>query len=232
MGYKLFGVDTEGVPMHLIKSLRATATVDVFVECGTAGGESIRKAAPYFKECHTIELIPGRTHIDRTITNIKWYTGHSVDILKRLVKRFCDYKSDNNLEYRYILFFLDAHYSDSIPNASKYKECYIPEELEAIAPYNENAIIFIDDARLFLGRPVAPHNPADWPGVQDIFIMLKNLYPNSYATITDDYIIVIPNPLRYIFDHEWQSRFYARYPSERERLRLQAKAVYDSFENG
>src|SRR5271155_439462 len=96
MGYRLFGVDTEGVPMHLIKSLRDTATVDVFVECGTAGGDSIRKAAPYFKECHTIELIPGRAMIDRSIPNVKWYTGHSVDILGRLVKRFCDFIKENN----------------------------------------------------------------------------------------------------------------------------------------
>lgn len=236
MGYKVNnGVDTGGFPMYLIRPLIEYCQIDMMVECGTAGGLSIREAAKYFKKCHTIELIEGRAEVDKTIKNVKWHTGNSIDILPQIIaplvrlKRCRERKNNGKAVYKYAIFWLDSHWSEPYPNNTEYKECYILEELEAIAPYQDSAIILIDDARLFMGQPPAPNNPKDWPSIQDIFVLLKNKFPHNYSTIVDDYILSVPERLREPVDAEWRSRYLIRYPTESDKLRTETKNVYEAL---
>lgn len=237
MGYKVNnGVDTGGLPMYLINPLIEYCNVPTFVETGTAGGLSIKEAAKHFKDCYTIELIEGRACIDDTLDNVRWLTGNSVDMLLPIVNNLIGAKNRMQIKdkppvYHYALFWLDAHYSDPIPNISQYKECYILEELEIISGYRDDAIILIDDARLFCGHPPAPNNPKDWPSIQDIFVLLKERFPYNYSTIVDDYILSIPDRLREPVDAEWRSRFSIRYPTESDKLKSEVKNVYSALLN-
>jgi len=230
MGYLLNGVNTGGIPFYLVDAITNEVHVETFIETGTAGGDSIKEAAKKFKACHTIELIENRAIQDHSIKNITWHTGNSIDILPELVE-IIYYKKRSPQDYKYTLFWLDAHYCDPLPNTSGIKECFLLEELEIISRINNDAIILIDDARLFLGQVPAPNNPQDYPCIQDIFVLLKNKFPHNYSTIVDDYIISIPDRIRHTLDKEWRSRFNIRYPSSEDKLKSEVKNVYNALLN-
>lgn len=235
MGYKVNNrCDTGGLPMYLVKPLIDYCNVPTFIETGTAGGLSIKEAAKYFKHCHTIELIEGRAEIDTNLENVMWHTGNSVDILLPIVNNLIAEKNAMQIAgkppvYNYAFFWLDAHYSDPTPNTSKYKECYLLEEIEIISGYHNDAIIFIDDARLFFGHPPAPNNPKDWPTIREIFALFEKLYPYNTTTIRDDYIISYPERLDEPFDEEWVSKYSIRYPTESEKLRTETRNVFNAL---
>jgi hypothetical protein len=222
MGYLLNGVEDGGCPFYLVKKIIEGIDVPYFVETGTAGAYSVTKAAEIFKECHTIEIIEGRTpkeketivvhEEDPTIVdyipvaieypeNIKFHIGDSPKVLGELVEKV---KND------YAVFWLDAHYSDDVPSEDGVVECPIIEELEAIKDC-QKAIILIDDARLFLGTPPLPLKPALWASVKDIFITVLKHFPNHHFTIVDDYIVIVPNELKSNLSIEWLERYNIRY---------------------
>lgn len=219
MGYKLNGVKTGGLPVHLINPLLEKHSIKFFIESGTAGGESIRVAAKMFEECYTIELVEGRSKIN--IPNTTFVLGESQEKLPGIIKE---------LDGSWAFFWLDAHYSDPEPNTSNYKECPVLEEIEAIAPYPKS-VIMIDDARLFLGAAPWPLDPRQWPGIADIFKALDKAFPEHYKTITDDYILCIPQEMKPEIDHEWVSRYKVRYPSEQDKLKEDAKNVFSAIQN-
>lgn len=230
MGYLLNGVDTGGIPMYLVKKIIDYAKVDVIVETGTASGESIKEASKYFKTCHTIELIPNRQVIDEKIENITWHEGNSLVILPDLVNELVAVKDSMQIKgedtvYRYVLFFLDSHYSDPEPNTSGIQECPVMQELEIISKYADSAIIIIDDLRLFAGQPPAPLEPKEWPSLQKIFAFFNERFPNHYTTVVDDYILSLPSRLREPIDVEWRGRFTIRYPDAASKLKEQSRAV-------
>lgn len=221
MGYSVNElVKTGGVPMHLIKPLLADFNVPYFIETGSAGGESAKEASKYFKNVYTIELRAGRQNIENTIfyKNINWYEGHSHE---KLIDVISDIKSANNTEELPLaLFYLDAHYDGDKPADSKDKDCYLLEEIEVIAEkYGQNAIIIIDDARLFLGHPPAPNDPRQWPTIQKIFKSIDELFEYHIATVTDDYIIAYPDRVQDPFNNEWRKNYHLRYPDEKRRIK-------------
>lgn len=218
MGYQLTGVNTEGLPEHIVRIFTRAYDVPTFVETGTAGAASIRIASDIFKQCYTIELIPERaSRMDGG--NVEFYTGNSVNVLPEIISKFGG---------EYAFFFLDAHFCDSVPNTSGVKECPVMDELKAISVY-QKSIILIDDARLFFGHPPYPNDPRDWPMVEDIFAEAKKLFPDHHTTIVDDYILVYPHVMGAAVIAEWTKRFPVRYPSAEDKLKSQVKDVYASF---
>lgn len=232
MAYKLNGCDTGGLPIYLIKPILDKYDVPYLVETGTASGESARLAATMFKKVWTIELIDNRASEDLT-SNIEYLTGDSAELLPSIIGEINLLKSRREAteEKQWVLFYLDAHYSDDVPNESEYPECPLLAEINAVAEYGYESIIIIDDARLFLGQPPHPHNPKEWPSVCEIFLLLKDKFPFHHITITDDYILAIPLHVRDVIDEEWRSRFHIRYPNEDDKLKCQVKDVYNAFIN-
>lgn len=228
MGYKLNGCDTGGVPTYLVEKILKHCQVPVFIETGTANGDSVLWAAKYFSECHTIEIVENRA-CQKEVSNIKWHTGNTTDILPKLIDKLINDKSVE--ERRYAMFWLDAHYSGDTPNLSKYKDCYLLEELEIISKYDQDAIILIDDARLFLGQPLYPNKAEEWPTLQQIFALINEKYKFHYTTITDDYIISVPDRIKWVLDEDWRERYHLRYPSDAERLREEVRTVYNALLN-
>ena len=220
MGYRTQGVDTGGLPFHLVKPILEKYNVPFFVETGSAGGDSSVLASKLFKKIFSIELIEGRQEIDGAPDNIEFMVGDSVKLLPKIIEGLP--KKEN----QYTLFYLDAHYSDDVPNETGYPECPVIEEIKCVAENGYHSIIIIDDARLFFGQPPYPHNPEEWPSIKEIFILLNEKFPYHHITITDDYILAIPLHVRDVIDKEWRERFHIRYPNAEDKLRGQYKDVW------
>jgi hypothetical protein len=227
MGYELNGVEDGGCPFHIVKKIIEGFDVPYFVETGTAGGVTIKKASEIFKECHTIEIIPNRTlerneinvydENDPTLItdiifvpieyseNITFHLGDTTKVLPKILSKVND---------NYCVFWLDAHYSDEIPSEDGTVECPILDELQIISLFNchNKAIILIDDARLFFGTPPSPMKPELWASLQDIFDSIRKNFPYHHFTIVDDYIVAVPNEMKQNLFNEWLERFKIRYP--------------------
>lgn len=229
MGYRLnTGVDTNGLPLYLVKEFLKEIDIPTIVECGTAGGESIIEAARFFHDCYTIEIQEERK-IAHPL-NVNCLYGNSVDMLPGLITHFINLKKDcAEGEYMYVLFWLDSHFDGDKPEDSSYKDCYLLEELEIISEYSQDAIVIVDDCRLFLGQPPHPNDGTQWPTIQEIFGKFKDKFPYHFTTITDDYIISIPDRLKWILDREWMARYKIRYPDEPEVIKNAVKLAYQSL---
>jgi len=227
MGYKTLGVDTGGLPMHLVKVLQDKYEIPFLVETGTASGQSSLEAFRFFDKIWTIELIPERPEFPNKVGRIISLIGDSTTLLPNVISELLERKGGK--ERQWVLFYLDAHYSDDVPNETGYPECPLLKEIECVAEYGYESIIIIDDARLFLGQPPHPHNPEEWPSILEIFTLLKEKFPYHHITITDDYILAIPLHVRDVIDKEWRDRFHIRYPNDADKLRGQVKDVYKAF---
>lgn len=234
MGYRVNECcNTDGIPMYIISEFLKEIQINTLVELGTAGGASAKEAAKHFKEVITIELNENRPEYDVSLVNIKWLIGNTIDILPGLVNGFIKYKEDYKSEddHEYVLFFVDSHFDGDKPAGSKNKDCYLLEELEIISRYSQDAIVIIDDARLFMGNPPQPNDASQWPSIQSIFKLFSEKYPYHFTTIIDDYIISISDRDKWIFDLIWMKTYDKRYPSDKERIRNSVKLAYESFVN-
>ena len=217
MGYRHNGVNTGGLPIEYIKNFINKFPVSVFIETGTAGGESVREASKLFKTCHTIEIVDGRAGSEYP-SNVTTHTGDSGKLLKSIVSK---YPND------WIFFWLDAHWSEPEEAPEGTDECPILKEIDSID--HDKSIIMIDDARLFLGPVVWPCDPTRWPKFKDVFVHLFDKFPNHIISVIDDYIVCIPQELRDEFFNEWRGRFEERYPSDETRLKNAARLAFDAF---
>jgi len=232
MGYMLNGCDTGGLPVYLIKPMLEKHDIHFLVETGTAGGQSIREAANLFKKCWTIEVIEGRQDIEDAPSNVDFLVGDSAELLSGIIKELKVIKSKKPVAGKqYVLFYLDAHFCGDTPNDTGFPECPLLDEIKSVAEYGEEAIVIIDDARLFFGSPPHPNDPTQWPSICDIFHLLKECFPYNHITITDDYILCIPIHVKETVDKEWRDRFHIRYPSESDKLKGQVKDVYKALIN-
>jgi hypothetical protein len=105
-------------------------------------------------------------------------------------------------------FWLDGHWCFGA--GGKEAECPVLDEIISIKDLKD-PIIFIDDARCFLGPLPPPHKAEDWPGIDEIFSLLKQTFPNHYTTIQDDVIICVPAQIKNILDQDWMENFDQRF---------------------
>ena len=54
----------------------------------------------------------------------------------------------------------------------------------------KNALILIDDARLFLCAPPAPHKPEQWPTIAEICRLFD---ADRYVQVINDVIFIVPD---------------------------------------
>ena len=152
---------------------------DVFVETGTALGETTLWAARYFTKVYSIEF-QENNYVSSfqklwNIDNIKLFWGDSSQRLKDVAWMILEPA----------VFFLDAHHTNGEADiVASSGTCPIMMELGSIFSRPYNNIIFIDDARLF-GIELG------WPNISDIEDFSLN---NGYkADIIGDMIIVSRN---------------------------------------
>lgn len=216
MGYRSNGIKTSGLPVEYVKRFADEYGIKVFIETGTAGGDSVRAAAEIFEVCCSIELIPERLEGEFP-KNVFLRSGDSAEMLYHVSKPYLGQR---------ICFWLDAHWSENYESTDKEHECPLLDEIEAIKGHD--ALILIDDARLFLGPHPWPCDYRFWPSFQDVFIKLHDCFPKHKITVIDDYIIAVPDYMDDVFRVEWWERFSVRYP-DKEELRKAANLVFDHF---
>lgn len=115
----------------------------IFIETGTAFGQTVHNMLPYFDKIYSIELNFSfyQTAISNFTNNnnVRIHFGDSSRILANILKEI-----DNN-----IIFFLDAHWS-GYDTAKGKKDVPLLEELTSIINHvKKESIIIIDDYRLF-----------------------------------------------------------------------------------
>lgn len=228
MGFIHYGVNTGGLPVDYVRLFADAYGIEIFFETGTAGGDSVRAASSIFKECHTIEIVEGRADGEYP-PNVFLYQGNSAELLRDKSAKFKGQR---------IFFWLDAHWSEPYPapldanGRPTVNECPILEEIEAISDHQE-AMIMIDDARLFYGPPPSPCDPRSWPSIMQIFLNLHKHFPTHIISIVDDYIICYPDtakqPYKDVFNAEWLKRFDQRYPSDTEKLKQSVRLAYSEL---
>jgi hypothetical protein len=219
MGYLHNGVNTGGLPIDYIKPFVDEYGIKVFIETGTAGGDSVTKASEIFEICHSIELAKDpKDYVDLFKDNVTIHFGDSGEELKGIAK---PYKGQR------VLFWLDAHWSEDYESDDHSKECPLIREIQAIKGHD--ALVLIDDARLFLGPHPWPCDYRFWPQFQDVFNALRDSFPRHRITIIDDYIIAVPDYMDDIFRLEWWARFKVRYPEQQDLIKSQMRHVVDYF---
>ena len=217
MGYLHNGVKTGGAPIDFIKRFVDAYDIQIFIETGTAGGQSAQDAAQIFGLVHTIEIVEGRTNV-WCPDNVTFHIGDSAKLLKSVAAPFKGQR---------IVFWLDAHWSEPYEAPKEVEECPLINEIAAIRGHD--ALILIDDARLFFGAHPHPGDPRKWPRFDQVFAYLREFFPKHMITIVDDYIIAVPDYMMDTFHVEWRENFRKRYPEEIDKIKANAKFVYDHF---
>jgi hypothetical protein len=154
---------------------------DTFIESGTYQGDTPLVAAPFFKIIHTIELSPllhkAAQERLKNLSHIHVHQGNSPTVLRAILP---------SLVGRKIVFWLDGHYSAGT-TARGDSNCPILEELAAIKENNiRDAIIVIDDVRLFAVEE-------EWPSLKDVVTYIVEINPSYRGIIIGDILVAYPD---------------------------------------
>jgi len=175
-----------GAPKELVLWIRDTIKAKVFVETGTNQAETAVWASDHFERVFTVEAFEPlhrkavETFGDRK--NIQFLKGDSRVHIRSLA---------NSLSVPAI-FWLDAHWCGE-HTFGKSDECPVVGELELLNASKVPHVVLIDDARLFLKPPPAPHEATHWPDISTICSLLAAHDSNRYVAVHDDVIVAVPN---------------------------------------
>lgn len=155
--------------------------ISTFVETGTYLGDTTYAMADHFQTLYSIEL-SGHFHAlakkrFQKFAHIHLLLGDSAEVLKKVVPE---------LKSRAI-FWLDGHYSGGL-TAKGEKECPVFEELTAIFASPHEHLIFIDDARLFVGKN-------DYPTIEALQHFVSFRRAAYTLTIENDCIRLLPSQI-------------------------------------
>ncbi len=172
---KLFHINK----IEKILAAKELFNIDTFIETGTYLGVTTNYVKKYFKKLYSIEL-------SETLANEakKYFKNKKqVEILQGDSGLLIEKIVQNNTSKK--LFWLDAHYSAGITEASAdFGHTPISKELEIVLNHwVDESVVLIDDARLFNGTDNYPH-------MKDLveFVQSKNL---KLKVFTDKDIIHI-----------------------------------------
>ena len=180
------GAIVQGRLSQCVQALTKINNVECFVETGTFRGGTTQWAATHFSTVHTIERSEGLYNDYnkrlRQLPGVTPHLGDSREVLPGVLQQIGDAN---------ILFWLDGHWSGGA-TAGEDDECPLMGELQCLTG-REGDIILIDDARMFLSAPPAPHQASEWPTLVDIVHALDAAQGEIYMQVVDDVIIVVPD---------------------------------------
>lgn len=182
MGAVSFSLD-----QNLVKELKNILPLVNFVETGTFKGDTLEKLHNDFDQLYSIELskeyFEGALRRFSKISNIKIFQGDSSLILSNI---------SDSLRNESTLYFLDAHWCVAAKTAGETSQCPLIGELKSIGKLQSESIIIIDDARLFLCSPLAPHEISQWPTFDEVIKGLYQLSSIHEIAVVNDVILFYP----------------------------------------
>lgn len=164
------------IDSNFLKTLKADyKNYPNFIETGTYMGETILQIEQYFSNLYTIEI---KKEFYENIKNqyngdkINFYLGDSGDVLTEILP-IINGKS---------IIFLDGHWSAG--NTGKgIKDCPLYEEITSIiSSHKDEAIIIVDDVRLFGKGPNKGGEICNWEEIntENILKIVKDRMTNYY----------------------------------------------------
>jgi FkbM family methyltransferase len=169
--------------------MRNTFKVKVFVETGTHQAETAVWASANFERVFTVEaqepLHQKAVETFGSRKNIRFLKGDSRMHIKSLTSSLTEPA----------IFWLDAHWCGE-NTFGKSDECPVVGELELLNASKVPHIVLIDDARLFLAPPPAPHEATHWPDISAICRLMAAHDSHRYVAVHDDAIIGVPGAAR------------------------------------
>jgi len=182
MGAVSFSLDTR-LAAELVRCLPAS----VFMETGTFQGDTAEALRAQFTQIYTVELSERLAEAARkrlaSYRNITVLQGASAEVVGKIAET---YRQEG------VLFWLDAHWCSADSTAGEASQCPLLEEIGAIEWLNDSSAILIDDARLFLAAPPAPHEIGQWPRFQEVIDALLGLSRNHEVSVINDVIAFTP----------------------------------------
>lgn len=181
------GIINFSIPKDIVEAFKRQGQIRNFAETGTYHGGSCFWAANHFEKVYTIEIDPEISRLTAAKpdcpANISFFVGNSRDVLPQVIKE---------LQGR-TLFWLDGHWCN-VSELGKNDECPLMDELKALKQLPD-AVILIDDARLFFGNLNHLHDHSHWPDYLEIKVLLQQQFPQNLVTVCDDVIYCIPPDL-------------------------------------
>jgi hypothetical protein len=185
------GAVTFSLDPTLINVIKSVLPCRVFVETGTFRGDTIEVVKDSFSAIYSIELsqVYYNASVERfkDCSHVTLLHGDAASALASIMP---------NLQQQSTLFWLDAHWCVAQNTAGQSSQCPLIEELEAIQHLNQDSLIIIDDARLFLAAPPHPHEISDWPSFDSILKKLHDLSRVHDVAVVNDCILFYPHSLR------------------------------------
>jgi FkbM family methyltransferase len=189
------GAVTFSLDLRLVEALKKALPLEVFVETGTFEGETLASVQGLFRQCYSVELSAARAEQARARfgpeSRVHIEQGSSPDFLKKLAPKVAGES---------VLFWLDAHWCAAAGTAGEASQCPLLEELGAIGSLNKQSLILIDDARLFLAPPPAPHEISQWPRLHQVLDALRSLSPVHSVIVVNDVIAFFPKTITEAFE--------------------------------
>lgn len=186
MGAVNFSLD-----LQLVTGLKKVLPLPVFFETGTFKGDTIKEMLPYFGRLITAELSEPlwKEAINRFVSEkkVEPYLGNSPDVIA---------KFHSALKDSSVLYWLDAHWCVADDTSGEKSQCPLLEEIHSIGQLNDQSVILIDDARLFLAPPPLPHETSQWPSIDSIITALKQTSSRHELSVVNDVIIFYPKLVR------------------------------------
>jgi len=182
MGAVTFSLDSS-----LVAAFQSVLPLGVFIETGTFKGDTVAALMPFFGKIVSIELSetlwPDVVSRFEAYPNVRILLGDSRDRLSEL---------SPELQNESVLYWLDAHWCVATDTAGELSQCPLLEELQAIGTLNRESVVLIDDARLFLAPPLAPHEISQWPSFYQIISLLFSMSSEHELVVVNDVIAFFP----------------------------------------
>ena len=186
MGAISFSIDEK-----LLAFLTRELPLKRFVETGTFKGDSLDIARKFFNECHSVEAsadlhAAARARFENA-KDVQLLLGDSPSLLRKHREEFAASPT---------LFWLDAHWCNADKTSGASSQSPLLGELTAIGLLHRDSVVLIDDARLYLSAPPAPHRYDNWPDFHTIVTALLKLSGEHRLMVLNDVIIFYPASLQ------------------------------------
>ena len=175
---------------EVMAELAAKFQLSVFIETGTYLGNTTAAAVQFFKELHTIELSAdlAQKAAQRfaSLGKVHVHQGDSADRLEEILRQIKGAP----------LIWLDGHYSEGFTARGRENTPVIAELQSIDRSGISNAVILIDDLRMFDARETKAGDPpslAGYPSTQELHRLVASMQQKYTMYVYGDVALILPD---------------------------------------